>query len=207
MRVAALIACLIAAPALADPVYVAAVDPDTEVAQRHFLAGLEHYKMGRYVEALGEFGYAKKVRPSPALDFNIARCLDRLERWSEAAEAYEKYAARLPSTDPDGREARDRAKTMRERAAELATPTPSVPAVVVVKTSPPAVPKTSPSHVAIVKPVDVSPPPSRRRWWIGGAVAGVAVVGGVAVGLAVGLRGDKSVLPPTTEGHFETRWP
>jgi tetratricopeptide (TPR) repeat protein len=93
-------------------------DPDTEAARRHYLRGDEEYQAGRYTTALREFELGRALKPLPAFDFDIARCLDRLERWREAADAYERYLAIAPDV-PDAAELRARARALRARAASL----------------------------------------------------------------------------------------
>src|SRR5690348_7876731 len=86
-------------------------DPDTEVARKHFNAGRSFYDKGEYERALDEFQAARRVRPHPALDYNIARCLDRLEQYEDAIAAYERYAATNP---PDVVEIRNRMSQLKE---------------------------------------------------------------------------------------------
>ncbi len=92
-------------------------DPDTEIARRHFDAGTEAYGGGHYAEALAEFEAARRVRPSPAFDYNIGRCLDRLERFGEAIDAYQRYLAGRPDAD-DGPSVRERIGVLQGRVAE-----------------------------------------------------------------------------------------
>src|SRR5438874_2713492 len=83
--------------ALALPLLVAALpagaveDIDTEQAKKHFARGSELYDKGNYDGALLEFRAAQIAKPLPAFHFNIARCLDRLERFDEAIKEYELY--------------------------------------------------------------------------------------------------------------------
>ena len=58
-----------------------------------------------------------EVRPLPALDFNIARCYDRLERYPEAIEAYGRFlsGATSPQDRADAPEAIARIRTLKER--------------------------------------------------------------------------------------------
>jgi hypothetical protein len=67
--------------------------PDDEIARRHFDAGPQAYDQHDYVVALKELEAARTVRALPALDYDIARCLDRMERPAEAIDAYERYLA------------------------------------------------------------------------------------------------------------------
>ena len=67
------------------------LDPDTEVARRHFQAGSAAYEKGDYTTALQEFERARLVKPLPDLDYNIGRCQDRLEHYPEAIAAYQRF--------------------------------------------------------------------------------------------------------------------
>ena len=78
-------------------------DPDTEIARRRFSTGAALYEAGRYEEAVAEFEAARRVRPSPAFDYNIARSYDRLERVDEAISAYERWIASAPADDGGAR--------------------------------------------------------------------------------------------------------
>jgi tetratricopeptide (TPR) repeat protein len=141
-------------------------DPDTQVGRRHFRVGSERYAAGDYAGALEEFRAARRVTGLPALDYNIARCEDRLEQYSDAIADYERYVAAAPNAD-DAAEVSARIAVLRSRVAQAASAsrTPSLLA------SPPA------------------RPPSRRRIAIGLAVgASIAVVLGVSIGLGLGLQ-------------------
>jgi hypothetical protein len=99
------------------------VDPDTEIARRHFEAGRMKYEANDYAGALREFEAARKVRPMPAFDYNIARCLDRLERPSEAVDAYQRYLSAIGNA-PDAAEVRDRVQVLEQRLGVSAKPAP-----------------------------------------------------------------------------------
>jgi tetratricopeptide (TPR) repeat protein len=100
-------------------------DPDTEIAKRHFDAGRAKYEASDYLGALEEFEAARKVRQFAAFDYNIARCLDRLERPAEAVAAYERYLAGVPADEPDAAEVRERVRVLKERI--VVTPLPPSP--------------------------------------------------------------------------------
>jgi tetratricopeptide (TPR) repeat protein len=95
------------------------LDPDTEIAKRHFAIGVSAYNAGSYVAALKEFEAAHEVKPLPAFEFNIARCLDRLERFEEALAAYRRFVAHT-SNRGEGEEAHRRIKVLEERLARRA---------------------------------------------------------------------------------------
>lgn len=66
-------------------------DPDALIARGHYARGAASYDAGHYAEALVEFEAAHQAKALPAFDYNIAKCLDRLGRRSEALAAYERY--------------------------------------------------------------------------------------------------------------------
>jgi tetratricopeptide (TPR) repeat protein len=102
-----------AGPARAEP----APEPDTELARRHFEAGLELYGATRYHEALLEFEMARALKPSPALDYNIGRCQERLEEWERAVEAYDRFVTATPQA-AEALLLRPRLAVLRARALE-----------------------------------------------------------------------------------------
>src|SRR5579862_2612314 len=91
-------------------------DPDVEIARRHFTRGSEFYAAMQYARALEEFAAARRIQPSPAYDFNIGRCYDRMERFKEAKEAYERYLAAYPPP-PDADDVRARVRVLEARLA------------------------------------------------------------------------------------------
>jgi len=144
-----------------------ALDPDEEAARRHVALGLSHYDAGEYQAALTEFDAVKRFHDSPALDYNIARCYDRLERYQEAVAAYERYVTQKPNA-PDAAETRARIATLRSRMAPQPDVAPPAPA--------PAVATPAPA------PVDEAPRPRPIRRW----VAPIAIGAGALVAVAVG---------------------
>lgn len=174
----------------AKPVLYAMSDPDTEIAQRRFQRGATLYAEGRYEEAIVEFKAARVVKPLPALDYNIARCLDRLERWSDAIKNYEAYLSTL-APGPESSEINARVLMLRQRlapqravaVASLSLPTPA-PTPAVVRFTEPA-----------PKPVSV---PIIKRWYVWAGVSAV-VVAAVAVGVGVGMSGQSK--DSSSEGY------
>jgi|GEM_PF-2170193 len=94
-------------------------DPDTAAAKRHFLRGTAYYDEQRFAEALREFEEARRIRPLPALDYNVGRANERLERWREAADEYERYLAKEPNGESSG-EVRQRILVLRARSTPFA---------------------------------------------------------------------------------------
>jgi tetratricopeptide (TPR) repeat protein len=94
-------------------------DPDTESARRHFERAARLYERADYPAALVELREAKALRPSPQFDYNIGRCLDRMERWGEAADAYQRFVDALPDA-PEASELRERIVRLRARVPSVA---------------------------------------------------------------------------------------
>ena len=170
-------------------------DPDTEVAKRHFEKGRAFYDAQDYRHALDEFIVAERAKAMPALDYNIARCYDRLEDYPKAIEHYQRYLAAGPNA-PDAAEIRERVSSLNRRIEE--------------QRSRPTAPSTlSPAPEQLLPPPAFNEPPARvvarpsstatdhRRRNIGIALG---VVGGAVVGTAIALGvifGSPAAAPPT----------
>ncbi len=163
------------------PVAIAhADDADTQAARRHFERAALLYEQERYEEAIGEFQTAREIKPVPAFDYNIGKCFDRLERWKEAADAYERYLGAQPdaagATELTARVALLRARQRAEAESPKKKPGES-----------PTVVTTPPALIAGV-PAARARPIYKRAWFWGAVVGGVAAVA-LGVGLGVGLSG------------------
>jgi tetratricopeptide (TPR) repeat protein len=142
------------------------VDPDVEVAQRHFARGQDHYAAARYEEAIVEFKRAREAKPLPDFDYNIARCYDRLGKWKDALAFYERYL--------QGADASPAADEVRARVVELRARTAGAARVdrPVVDTASPG-PSTAPTAV---------PGPARAPLRIPAIVLGALAFGTLAAG-------------------------
>lgn len=67
-----------------------------ERAREAFAQGEELYRAGDYAGALAAFEKAESTQPSPAAQYNIGRCYERLGKPAEAVAAYERYLAGAP---------------------------------------------------------------------------------------------------------------
>ena len=176
----ALVAAMLAGrPAAADGASSTIADPDTESARRHFQRGAELYDRGAYAEAVREFETAKRIKPAPAFEYNVARCRDRLEQWGAAADGYERYLVAVPNA-PERDELRARIVELRARAGG----------------APPA------SAMAAAS-ADEAPTPITRRWWLW-TLIGVVVVG-AAIGIIAATSGgtvQNAAVPTTKDGNF-----
>ena len=135
-----MLALVAAAPAGAEE-----KDPDTEVAQRLFGEGVAAYGAHDYARALQRFEAARRLKPLPAFDYNIARCHDRLGDAGAALAAYERYLAQLPDA-PDAAEVRARIAILRARVGVGGTTPPQPTAASPSTTPPPSI--TTPSSAA-----------------------------------------------------------
>jgi tetratricopeptide (TPR) repeat protein len=104
-------------------------DPDTEMAQRLFNEGAAAYDAHDYARALERFEAARRLKPLPAFDYNIARCHDRLGHPREAIDSYQRYLATQP---PDTTEIRERIAVLETRVQRPPPPKRSIAAPVAV---------------------------------------------------------------------------
>ena len=144
--------------ALASPRVAAAgtiLDPDTEIALRHFDDGRRRLDAGAAEGALAELEAARRLRAMPVFDYYIALTLERLGRWAPAADAYKRYLAGRP-------EAHDAAQ-VKQRIADLEAgryptlPRPAPAPDVVAVALPPAASTPAP---ALLPPVVTSSRPT-----------------------------------------------
>jgi hypothetical protein len=164
-------------------------DVDAEIARRHYQEGIRFYQASDYRNALKEFSQARTVMRSPALDFNIGRCHDRLEHLSEAIVAYQRYVDAEPKS-ADAPEVIERIRVLKERLAAQGTPIPTPPPVTATPppvTATPPTPSPPPSTLLVASPAPPPKPLVKRAWFwiaIGGATA--VVVTGIALGVTLG---------------------
>lgn len=70
-------------------------DERTE-ARRHFEAGMDHIRAGRYLPGIAELEHANAILPHPSVRYNIARAYADAGLVDEAVAAYRSYIARDP---------------------------------------------------------------------------------------------------------------
>jgi len=174
------VVCLVA---MASPA-LALEDPDTEVARRHFEIGRGYYDAKDYRKALDEFLTARNAKGAPALDYNIARCYDRLEDYQNAVKHYQLYLDGKPNA-PDNSEIRDRIVVLKKRLDDLqkanqkgVEPPPRPP----VSDGPILLPSGLERGPLVDNHADVERARRRRNGAIaGGVVAGAVVIAGAIV--------------------------
>ena len=168
----------------------AADDPDIEIARRRFKVGMQFYADQNYEKALAEFEAARRVMPAPGLDYNIARCFDRLERYEDAIREYEKYLQQQPNA-ADSASTRERVAKLRARVTTPVTkpepkpepkPDPKPEPHVTPSTTPPAPPPAPTATVAVTAPAPASKPSYTPAIAVGVTAGVLAVVGAGLLG-------------------------
>ncbi len=94
-------------------------DPDLDIARRHVAEGTRLYEQGDYLHALAEFRLARAIKARPELDFDIARCHDRLEQVEEAIVSYERFVA-ATSDQANAASVRERIRVLSTRVGHAA---------------------------------------------------------------------------------------
>jgi tetratricopeptide (TPR) repeat protein len=186
-------------------------------AREAFRLGRQHYALREYKEALTAFQDAYRHYEDPSFLFNIAQCERQLDHRAEAIRAYRMYL--VNASDAGNREevrqiiAKLEHDLEAEHAAQAAkappqpplTPTSAPPPT---PTPPPATTTTAPTSGPVL--VETTPParadkPAYKKWWVW-TLVGVAVAGGAAAGLAVGLTRNNGS-SPTAMTSFGTASP
>jgi tetratricopeptide (TPR) repeat protein len=200
MRQILIIALLVAAAGTARA-------DNRDKARNAFRLGSQHYSLGEYKEALVAFKEAYRSYEDPSFLFNIAQCERQLDQRADAIRAYRMYLVNAPDANNRDEVRQLIARLERELAEERATkalPPPGVQS-----------PKSEPAPTAVATPapltltVTAAPPqratPVYKKWWVW-TVVGVAVAGGAAAGLAIGLSRSGGQTP-TAATSFGTASP
>lgn len=143
-----------------------------EVVEEAHQAGTK----GLLTQALSKYQDAHERWPAHWLLFNLARVLQRLERWDEAAEYYERYLKGGTQESADrltlAKKHLEKVNEERRKLAERATPPSDPPLAAVIETPGP---RKGPSESK-----------SYKKWLLvggAGALAVSAVIAGVVVGV------------------------
>jgi hypothetical protein len=168
----AAVVCALVAPA-------GAMTEEEERAKAHFLAGQSYYDQASYTDALREFNEAYRISKKPALLYNIARCFEALEKYSDAVAMLERYLQEDPETS-DRAAVETRIANLKERKAAAEARIAKRP------TGPPEI---------VAKPAPVAPPaapsssPRKRRYtWIVGGIGAGLLVAALGTGVASQLQ-------------------
>lgn len=182
----------------------AATAPDGEDrarARAEFKAGMKHYNLSEYAEALERFKDAYRAYPEPLILYNIGQCYRQLGQKREGLKAFRNYlnnsssmheaveqiVAQLDKQIRDEEEAARLEKLAKEAAEQkrIAAENPVKPAPV----EPAAVVATPPEKKPIYK-----------KGWFWATIGGFALVAGVGLGVGLGLTLSKTKYPSTSAG-------
>jgi tetratricopeptide (TPR) repeat protein len=181
-------------------------DESVAKARALYEAGISHYNLSEYKEALDSFRAAYRLKNDPALLFNIAQCYRQLGEPAQAANFYRAFRREYPDA-PNRREIDRLILEMDKAAAEKGAkpvPAPSPPSTSA--TSPAAAARASQQRTPASVIVTAPPPPRRRplvkRPWFWATLAGAAAV--VATGVALGVvYGTQTRDPVATSGQVD----
>lgn len=110
------ILALVATALLVGPAWVRPAEPPADEARTRYQRGEEAYRQGRYRDAIAEFQAAYRLRPSPALHYNIGQARERLGEPAEALASYAEYL-RLEPQAPNRKGVERSMETLRSRVA------------------------------------------------------------------------------------------
>jgi hypothetical protein len=173
---------------------------DDRKARELFRRGDEHYKNGRFQEALADLQEAYRLSGRQALRFNMANALEKLGDDRQALEQLEAYAPHAPEARRDGLTSRIAALRARLDAATPAPPEPqpaqpqptqpqpTQPQPTQPQPAQPTVPTSQPKAPAPPAPAPQPPmPPAAEDGTTSGtAVAGYVLLGAGALGIGLG---------------------
>lgn len=210
-RLPHLVACpiLVLLIALSSDITLAAGE-DASAAKAHFAAGLQHFNLSEYEQALAEFKDGYRNKPDPVFLFNIGQCHRKLGHVEEAITFYRSYLREAPNAE--------NRKDVERRIEELESLRDAQNASIASSagTSPHSSPTSQAAQnravvdIAVVPPavgVDISPRdeapassagPIYKRWWVWAAM-GAVVVGTAAVAIVMARR-DPTEIPASSLG-------
>ena len=190
MRAALLLSLVLALPAFAAT--------EGEQARAAFQKGQTEYNLGNYAKAAEYFEETYRLRPVPALLFNIAQCYRFMGNLDKAVQTYRAYLRNAPPSDKNIELAKDlltqveKADEQKKHAESAAphglAPEPGPPAskpavVAVVDKTPASPPVTVPPAVTAPPPAPPPPAKSHTITWVTGGVAVAALAGGAYFGM------------------------
>ena len=177
MRRVAFLPTLLLAITAATPCFAQTLNPDPGrdlEARNHFQVGRESFARGDFDRAAAEFEQAYELSHRPGLQYNIGTAYERLHRWQEARDAFQRYLELVPDA-PDRAEVEGRLRVINQELNRPAAPPPPPP----------------PPPVVVVQGPTVTPDaprPWRTVFWVAGATTVLVGAGTLAVGLLANSR-------------------
>ncbi len=152
--------------------------PTDREARERYERGASLYDQARYREAILEFEAARALSSASALEYNIGRCYERLEEWTLAADAFDRYLRDPRVSDAAAIRARvaglRRQAEERQRQPGVASPPPAEPARSLAPSTPSPAP-TVPQALRLFTAADASAAPRPPRAPFGASAIGVGV--------------------------------
>jgi tetratricopeptide (TPR) repeat protein len=158
-------------------------------ARAAYKRGADLYRAGRYSAAIAEFQAADKLKPSPALHYNMGQAWEKLGDLAAALAAYRRYL-QLDENAPN-REAVER--TMRSLEAKVAASNVQTPRLQPGQDPLPPAASTSLAANPPAPPLeatrpDPAPQPVERKNWLGPILAGGLGVVAAGAGVVMGVQ-------------------
>lgn len=138
-------------------------------AEELYRRGVAQYKAEQYADAVVSFEAAYRISQAPRLLYNLGTAHRKLGHLQDAIDFFDEYLKREPAIEAQRRTAVEgylvelRAEQSAKHSAPVANPAP--------------ITKAAPTQTPLV-----------RKWWFWTAIGGAAVLTGLGIGLAVGLR-------------------
>lgn len=186
-------------------------DAEKSEARRHYDAGLAHFNLREYPQAIDEFQAAYRLLPDPVFLYNLGQAYRLSNDAEQALYFYRTYIRMAPDSANRG-EVDERIATLEKLIADkrnaerppdhtiAPTDNPN-PAQATPATTAAASPATSNEVARSSTPIEPRDrKPVYKRWWFW-TIGGV-IVAGAAVGLGVGLGMQKSASFNANVGTF-----
>lgn len=176
-----------------------AADSPEIVASLRADEGRTEFGAGHYEKALEAFTAAEDASPTPEYEFQIARCHDKLDHFSEALASYKRYLASAKPDPVDSIEAQQRVA-----ALDAIMNPPKPPAV---EEEPPAEPVAKPARKKVTEKAAVAPSDSGPRKPILAPVlvaAAAVALGGAGAGLLLWVKSDYDHADATCSPNCKT---
>ena len=139
-----------------------AADPTAAEAQRHWTAGMAHFQLEEWDDAIKEWEAGFRLKPVPQFLYNIAQAYRQSKRYDKALSFYRKYLRMQPDA-PNRAEVEGHIQTLEKLIAAQQKATSSPP-VQPLPTGGPATTTTSPTpEAARPTPEAARPTPEAAR--------------------------------------------
>jgi tetratricopeptide (TPR) repeat protein len=182
---------------------------DSAGARQHYEEGTRAYNLGEFKRAAEEYREAYRLKPDPAILYNIAQAYRLDKNFDQALFFYRSFLRNQPDT-PNRKEVEGRIHTLEDQLKQQQQPPNDVI---------PANPESKPPPEAATtrKPGMTAPEPATgraelvaaapakkpvyKKWWLWTGVGVVVVGAALGVGLGIGLA--SSGAPSTHFGNFK----